>query len=66
LLGARDREKWPGVVANPVATPEKNAEKPHEGKPRNSGARGLPCSVKPAVAFNTILVDAETVTSVLD
>ena len=33
VAGARDREKWPGVVANLVATPEKDAEKLHEEAP---------------------------------
>jgi hypothetical protein len=33
IAGARDREKWPGVVANLVATEEQSAETAHENAP---------------------------------
>jgi hypothetical protein len=38
IAAARDAEKWPGVVANPVATTDGEAEKPHEEAPASLDA----------------------------
>ena len=39
LAGARDREKWPAVVANPVASPDAKADKKHEESPATTEDR---------------------------
>jgi hypothetical protein len=38
FAAARDAEKWSGVVANPVASPQDEAEKSHEQTPASYDA----------------------------